>query len=141
MLLSNPLTILLCLSPSSITRNFMHINKSEGEKKATKIQQIIRCPSTEAFNTYIKDGLLQNFNATIDDTNISEAIYGTPTPIIQGKTKRNTPSFVKKHMRIPLPLPTSSNHKRVQVYINLFYINKITFLHTKPGNIQFLYVQ
>ena len=121
MILINYLTITLCLPPLSRTITFIHIKKL---KEQRKVQQIIRWTSTEYFNNYIKDSLLHNWNINVDDINIVEAIYGTPTHILQVKIKRTNPPFVTKHPRIPLPLPIASHYTHVQVYGNLLYVKK-----------------
>ena len=64
----------------------------------------------------------------MDDISRAKLIYGSPTPIQQGKVYR-----VKKGAnieRVPLPLPISQHHKCLQFYIDLFFVNGHPFLAT-----------
>ena len=66
-----------------------------------------------------------------------ELIYGSRTPILQGKTTRVKPKGSKIEI-IPRTLPISQHLKDLQFYIELFFVNGYPFLATKTNNVNFI---
>jgi hypothetical protein len=96
--------------------------------------------STTAFRTIIKNNLITNTEVTIDDVNMAEIIYGTATPLLQGKMVRVKPK-INNIEKIPLPLPISTHHNNVNICINFFYVNGQPFLSSKSAKLNFVTVQ
>jgi hypothetical protein len=128
------------LSTVAANKEFYTSNEIKGANSARALQQTIGWPSTSTFKTIIKHNLIRNSSVTIDDINRAELIYGTATPLLQGKMTRIHPPQAKI-TKIPLPLPISENHKHLQLYIDFFFINGIPFLHTKSGKVNFITAQ
>ena len=67
----------------------------------------------------------------LPSTNKSELTYGPPIPLLQANVIRQEQSIHGKTEKKPLPLPISTNHKSAHLYMDLFYVNSMDFLHTK----------
>jgi hypothetical protein len=128
------------LSTVRANKEFFTSNEIQGANRAREMQQIIGWPSTTTFKKIIQKNLVCNSTITIDDINRAELLYGTATPLLQGKMTRVHPPQVKIK-RIPLPLPIATHHKDLQLYIDFFFVNGIPFLHTKSGKVNFITTQ
>ena len=94
-----------------------------------RYQVLLGCPETSAFNNYVINNLLINFNITVDDINRSEHIYGEATTILQGKLRRRKPTVHSKTEKNNLPLPMSERHK---TYIYTWtFLRKWFNIHTQ----------
>ena len=83
---------------------------------------------------------MNNCTITVDDIKRAETIYGPPTPLLQGKMIRTKPSRVNTHTT-SIPHNILHNYPTVRLCIDLVYINKLPFLHTKSSHINFLTIQ
>lgn len=125
------------LSTVSNNKKFFSSDEIKRAELARNIQQLIGWPSLSTFKRIVSSNLLRNCPITIDDINRAEIIFGTPSPLLKGKMIK--PSSIKvKIEKIPLPLPISKYHQRLQLYIDIFYVNKIPFFHTKSGKVKFI---
>ena len=88
-------------------------------EEARKVKQEISLPITSHFKDKVSKKLLRNYKVTVEDISRAELIYGSLTPILQGKTTR-IKTKGSKIERIPLPLPISKHHKDLQLYIEFF---------------------
>ena len=66
--------------------------------------------SITAYRNIIKNNLITNAEVTINNVNRAEIIYGTATPILQGRMTRVKPKSNKIGI-ILLPLPILTNLK------------------------------
>ena len=85
--------------------------------------------------------LVHNSPVNVDDINCAEQVFGPAAPLFQGKMRRRTPLFGGKHKKLPLPLQILDRHKFVEIHVNLFFVNKLPFLHTKSAKVQFLTIE
>ena len=84
--------------------------------------------------------MLRNCNVSVDDITRAEVIFGKAKPLCKGKmTKISSPSL--QVQKIPLPPSIAKHHQRISLYIDIFFVNKIPFFHTKSGKINFLTTQ
>ena len=102
----------------------------QGADRARELQQQLGWPSDNAFARIINDNLIHNSAVTIQDVQRALHIYGTATPLLQGKMVRASPTSVDVHTS-PLPTHIIQQHPTLQLYVDFFYVNKIPFLHTK----------
>ena len=109
--------------------------------KARLLQEYIGWPSTEAFKSYINKRLILNCDTTTNDIDRSIHIYGALRPFLQEKMTSNGTLSTTIHVKIPLPHQIAKTYSKVQLYIYFFYVNKVPFLHTKSGHVNFLTVQ
>lgn len=88
------------------------------------------------FQTIHKNNLINNATITTDDINRAELIAGPAEPILAGKMTK-LPPITHKIQKVPLPLPISQHHAKVQLYVDLFYRNKMPFLFNIFNNIKY----
>ena len=100
-----------------------------------KLQEYIGWPSTQAFKSYINKNLLLNCSTTVDNVDRSIMIYGALRTILQGKTIQKDATASQEHVQVPLTPQIAENYVNVQLYIDLFYVNKTPFLHTKSRHL------
>ena len=74
--------------------------------------------------------LLRKYKDTVDDISRAKLIYGSPTPILQGKLTRVKSKGANIEI-IPLPKPIYQHHKDLQLYIDLFFVDGNPFLAKK----------
>jgi hypothetical protein len=124
----------------SVKSNKEFFTKREIDKaqQARNLQSKIGWPSNSGFKTIIRNNLLINSGITVDDVNRAELIFGIPTPLLKGKMTRSNPISNQAIKRVPLPLPIQQEHSHLDLFADFFFVNKIPFLHTKSGNINFL---
>ena len=77
----------------------------------------------------------------MDDINRAECIYGEENTILQDKIRIKKLTVHSKTKKITLPLLISERHKNLQLYLDIFNVNGMIFLHTKTGKINFLLVK
>ena len=63
----------------------------------------------------------------MEDTNIAELIYGSPTPILKVESTKVKPKGAKIK-RILLTLTIYHHHKDIKLYIDLCFVNSYPFL-------------
>ena len=68
-------------------------------------------------------------------------IYGEPTPLLQGKMKRNKPVKAPMVSRESLAPEYLKGIGRIKLFVDIFYINGNPFFHTKSNNIGFISTQ
>ena len=83
----------------------------------------------------VENNHLINCDITVDDIQRSIDLYGTPVPICKGKMTRQSPS--QHDMMAKLPLPAKLHDKRIDLYVDLFFVGGQTFLLTKSGQINY----
>ena len=95
-----------------------------------------------AYKNYVSSNLLNNTKVTVDDINRAVSIHGEPEPILEGKmTRPNAVILKSKVRRKPLPLPIKLNYQDIHLYVDFFFVNKLPFLLTKSGKLDFLTVE
>ena len=100
-------------------KEYFNTSEIQGVEEARKVKQEISFPITSHFKDKVSKKLLRNYKVTVEDISRAELIYGSLTPILQGKTTR-IKTKGSKIERIPLPLPISKHHKDLQLYIDFF---------------------
>jgi hypothetical protein len=126
----------------SVQDNKSYFSDAEikGADNARILQQEMGWPSNTAFKNIIKNNLITNTEVTIDDVNRAELIYGTATPLLQGKMVRVKPA-INKIEKIPLPSPISKHHHNVNLCVDFFYVNGQIFLSSKSTKLNFVTAQ
>ena len=66
-----------------------------------------------------------------------EYIFGTPLPLIKGKTTKptSTPSYNLRKVNVPLPI--LQHHQNIDLFIDFMFVNGIPFLHTISSKIRY----
>ena len=138
--------------PSSTNKNISLLstvdqNKSIFSKKQIKaanlarnFQQCMGWPSDKAFKQYITNNLVNNLTISSDDIDRATCIYGKAEPLLQGKMV--APTQHRNHsVQVPLLNTLTDQQKRIQLYIDIFFVNGIAFLHTKSKPLNFITIR
>ena len=88
---------------------------------------------------YLTDNMIINCKVTGDDVRTRNNIYGEPRQILKGKMKQCTPNIHTKETLILLSIP--KKYMKIDIFMDLFYVNKIVFLHTKTEHFQYQSIQ
>jgi hypothetical protein len=126
-----------CLQTVKDNKEYFTRQEIKGAEAARTLQQEIGWPSTSTFKTIISKNLIQNSGITVDDIHRAEIIFGTPTPLLKGKMVRRLP-IQNKIEKIQLPIPIADRHKKINLYLDFFFVNGYAFLHSKSSKINFL---
>ena len=85
----------------------------------------------------ITKNFLINCKLTIDDVSNEIQIYGPPAPLIKGRM--TAPSqIVQRAETVEVHREILQVHKKVQLYIDLCYINIMIFLITRSDEISYI---
>ena len=84
--------------------------------------------------------MIHNCPFITKDLVIDDRIYGPAKPLLQGSMKHHSKSAVEVPI-FPLPAEILLHCKYIKLYIDLFYINGMPFLHTKSSKITLLAVE
>ena len=101
---------------------------------ARRLHQELGWPSTQDLKLYIKTNVLKNCKVTVEDVDRAEYIYGKPTPTLQGKMT-NSKQRTKNIVRTQPPHGLTKEQCRVNLYIDIMYVNRIPFLLCKSDDI------
>ena len=104
---------------------------------AVNLQELIGWPGIEFFKKLVSKNLILNCKINIDDIERSIKIYGTPEPLLQGKMTAPTQA-IHNAQTTNVPAEFMDIHKHVHLYVDICYINKLAFLVTRSGNINFI---
>ena len=113
------------------------IARAEG---AHRLQQTLGWPSVDQFRNIIGNNLVRNCSVTLADIDRAQYLFGTPTPLLQGKMTRS-PNARDRIPRVSIPPSILTHHRNVILYVDYFFVNKLPFLHTKSEGLNHLTVQ
>lgn len=115
---------------------FTHRQVSQA-RLARKLYITMGRPSYADFVAFIRANQLNNCPIDVDDANRSLTIYGPDIATIRGKTVRVQP---KHHVLAPsisgVPPDILENHRKVQLCVDLCFVNNVAFLITISRNIK-----
>ena len=86
----------------------------------------------------VEHNMITNCDINIDDIIRAGVILGPAESVLQGKMKRKKPNTHNKITKLTLPLSVSQQHKTITMYIDIFYVNQISFFLSKTGKLNFL---
>ena len=86
----------------------------------------------------VENNMITNCDINADDIKRADIIWGPSKSALQRKMKRKKPNTHNKIPKLALPLSVSQQHKKITMYIDNFYVNRITFFLSKTGNLNFL---
>ena len=71
--------------------------------------------------------MINNSKVGMDDIERGIKIYGHPEPLLSGtKTVSSQTQFIK--CQVQLPIEILQHHKHLQLFMDIFYVNRIPFL-------------
>ena len=135
-----PGTISSCLT--TVRENKLLYGKKDCEKarRAREVQRLLLWPSHESLIRHIESGQLQGCDITRADVSRANAIHGPPMAALQGNLTRQ--SQVRNNAtQSPIPKDITEESMKIKLYLDIFYINSVPFLHTKSKDINYVTVQ
>ena len=91
--------------------------------ESLNIQEYIGWPGTETYKSYINDSHINNCPITSDDVRRARAIYGEPTPLLQGRMTRIKPIKAPTVTQEVLKPEFLKNIGRIKLFADIFYVN------------------
>ena len=86
----------------------------------------------------VENKMITNCDINKDDIKRDDVIWGPAESVLQVKMKRKKPNTHNKIPKLTLPLLVSQQHKKITMYIEIFYVNLIPFFLSKTGKLNFL---
>jgi hypothetical protein len=109
-------------------------------KEAPRLYEKIERPSFKHFIAIVKNNLLPNATVSAQDIVRCEAIYGKDLGALKGKKTRGRPQHVTTDY-VNISADILLHHKRITSAADIMCVGGITFLLTRPQNIQFTTVE
>ena len=114
-------------------KSFFTKRQIKNAETARQLQQCIGWPSSDAIKIYISKNMINNSKVGMDDIERGIKIYGPPEPLLSGKkTASSQTQFI--NCQVQLPIEILQHHKHLQLFMDIFYVNRISFLITKKQN-------
>ena len=90
--------------------------------------------------TYLKHGMIKSKDLVPKDLDNAKDILGKPDGPLKGKTTAATMTRDKSQQVMLQDIP-ELKERMVKLYIDIFYVNGIIFLHTKSKNLNYITIQ
>ena len=114
------------------------MSEIEGAEAAREQQGQIGWPSDQEYHEIIRDNLLKNSKATLDDLRRAEHIFGgTAVNLLKGKTVYKAVNTNTSIERVPLPPIILKTHPSEDLDIDFFYVQGAPYLFIKSTKIKF----
>jgi len=111
--------------------------------RANEVRALQKCmlwPSTKAMRELLNNPMRNNSILTTKDLHRALEIYGEPLEILAGKM--TAPSMKRNDsQQILLSEIKEGFNKRVKLYVDIFFVNGIPFLHTKSKDTNYITIQ
>ena len=123
--------------------SFLQAHTKKNINKAVQVrelQQQMMWPSDEAMESYLRHGMIKNTELAPKDLDNAKMILGKADAPLKGKT--TVASMTKdKSQQVMLQDIPGLKEIMVNLYIDLFYVNGIPFLHTKSKDLNYITIQ
>ena len=123
---------LLSMQERSISSDLNKLNK------VRKVQEFMMWPSLSTLESYIKHGLIPNVPVTEEDVRTAKKVMNTSTTEALGKMT-SPPQVANPSSQVPDD--ESSPTSNVKLYVDVFYVSGIPFLHTKSKPINYITIE
>ena len=90
---------------------------------------MLGAPTVENFKAFINMGGIQNCPVRLADVDIAESIFGPDMATLKGKSVRKKPKPVLEDW-VELPRELHMKHMRVELCMDIMYINGVAFMCT-----------
>jgi len=136
-------------SPDSVNNHIsllstVDLNKKKFTKKevaradaARSLQRCMRWPSDDKLKAYMRQNLILNCKLCSADVDRANYIYGKAECLLQGKMTA-PPQSSNDSQQLPLPNTITKERRRIKLYIDNFFVNGNTFLHTKSKDVNYI---
>ena len=128
----------ITLLSTSSDREALFSNKEISRAKAARLLQEEMCwPSDDSFKAYLSQGYITHCPITPHDVDRANHLYGVAPSLAQGKMV--APSQVANSAsQVPLNELSFAGSTKIKLYVDIFYVNGLCFLHTKSKDINFI---
>ena len=110
-------------------------------RSVTNMQEYFFWPGTEQIKKYLSNNQLINCRLSEQDMNTRNDVYGSPSAILKGKMVRTSPLRHNRNEVRPVFDMIGEKYRDVHIFLDMFYVNRNIFLHTKSENINYRSVQ
>ena len=123
----------------TVTNNETKYTKKDikNANEVTDVQQYFFWPSTKNVNNYIDGNQILNCHLTGQDIETRDHIYGTPIPLLRGKMLRQRPMAHNREPLVQIPTVIAKRYMKVNMFMDLFFVNGNAFLHIKSEKINY----
>ena len=112
-------------------------------QKASRVHELKNCmmwSSKKTMKKILANEHLKNLNLTVNSLNWAFKIYGEAPEILAGKT--TAPTMVKNSSsQVMLYELSYSKSRWAKLYVDIFYVNGLAFLHIKSKEIDYITIQ
>ena len=123
-------------------KQFFTRQEIRGAELAREQQGQIGWPSDQEYYEIIRDNLIHNSKATLDDLRRAEYIYGGPAVnLLKGKTFYTPVNTGRPIERVPLPPHILKTHPSDNLDIDFMYVQGAPYLYMKTTTIKFQAIQ
>jgi hypothetical protein len=105
-------------------------------KRAQELYHIVGTPTIELFKTLIKMNAIKNCPVTTEDVNNAKKIFGADMLSLRGKLVRHKSTPVREDV-IEIPEELFSQNRKIDLWIDIMYVNKCGFMTMIDQTIQF----
>ena len=106
-------------------------------KLARELQIRLGRPSSQRFETIVKNNHLINCPVTIEDVRRATKLYGADPAFLKGTMVRGKGRVAEDHKIMCLPKEIYPKHKDVCLCFDFFFVNRIPFIHSTSTKINF----
>ena len=108
-----------------------------GAEKAKNLYKVITYPSIRDYKHVVQSNQIKNCPVTIEDIKIWLKIFGDNVHALKGKSTRRKPRVVVNDY-VEIPKEFIEAHKGVILFVDVLYIDGVTFLLTLSKNIRLI---
>ena len=124
------------LETVSENKTFYTDRQKEDAKRARALLHTLSCPSIAELKKIITMNGIGDCPVTVEHIKLAEQIYGKDIASLKGKTTRRTPDEVVDDI-VAIPPELTRAQKHVELFVDIFYVNGITFLSTLSRHIKY----
>ena len=111
-----------------------------GAEKAKNLYKVITYPSIRDYKHVVQSNQIKNCPVTIEDIKIWLKIFGDDVHALKGKSTRRKPRVVVNDY-VEIPKEFIEAHKGVILFVDVLYIDGVTFLLTLSKNIRLITIR
>ena len=137
-----PISAYSLLNTVEENKSFYTRREIEGAERAREQQGQIGWPSDQEYYEIVRDNLIRNSKATLDDIQRAKHIFGgTAVNLLKGKSTYRPVKLHEPIERVPLPPIILKTHPTDTMDIDFMYVQGAPYLLMKLENIKFHAVQ
>ena len=108
----------------------------ETARKVRKLYHDLNAPSISSLKAWIRQNMAKNIPISYDDVDLAEKVFKKDVPTLKGKGTRPHPPIVRTADNIKLPAELIHNGRKIELAIDVVYINDQSFLHSVDRSVK-----